>query len=92
MAKKKTLAEQSLAGAIEPLAARFAGHKVMRLMGYWALVQTYGSFDLIPDEYWPAGSVERYRREFRELFGVNAEDWQTEVGAGMRAAHGIEEP
>lgn len=84
MAKKKP--DNLLAEMITPLAMRYAGHKVQRLLGYWVLVQTKGGWEAVAEsEGYASSSVARQRKEFREVFGVEAEDWFPERGAALRS-------
>lgn len=56
--------------------ARHAGHKVMRLLGYWALVQTFGGWEGVAAQpCYSEGSIQRWRLEFLDVFGCHAEDY-----------------
>jgi hypothetical protein len=73
--------------ALRPVLERYAGHKVMRLLGYWVCVQTYGGWEGVAAQpFWPEGSVQRWRLEFREAFGMEAEDYVPETGSVLRQA------
>lgn len=81
--KKRKAADNRLRGPLE----NFAGHKVMRLLGYWALVQTYGGWRGVAEQpFWSEGSVQKWRLEFREVFACEAEDYVPEVAPVLQAA------
>lgn len=84
--KRKPIEKRAAAdNALRPVLERYAGHKVMRLLGYWALVQTYGGWEGVAAQpFWPEGSVQRWRLEFREAFGMEAEDYAPETGSVLR--------
>lgn len=66
---------------------QFAGHKVMRLLGYWVLVQTFGGWEGVARQpFYSEGTIQRWRLEFREVFGVDAEDYTPEVAPVLRTA------
>jgi hypothetical protein len=81
--EKRKAADNRLRGPLE----NFAGHKVTRLLGYWALVQTYGGWRGVAEQpFWSEGTVQKWRLEFREVFGMEAEDYVPEVGPILRQA------
>lgn len=85
--RKPTPQRKAEQNNLTPVLERVAGHKVMRLLGYWMLVQTYGGWQGVAAQpFWPEGSVQRYRLEFREAFGCEAEDYVPEVAPVLRAA------
>lgn len=60
---------------LRQVTARIAGHKLQRLLGYWVLVQTYGSHKAVRElPFMARASVERQRYDFREAFGMEPED------------------
>lgn len=81
--QKREPAENRLRAPLES----FAGHKVMRLLGYWSLVQVYGGWRGVAEQpFWSEGSVQKWRLEFREVFGCEAEDYVPEVAPVLQAA------
>ena len=85
--RKPAKAQPRDVGRLDPVLRRVAGHKVMRLLGYWALVQTYGGWQGVAAAgFWPEGSVQRYRLEFREAFGMEAEEYVSDVAPVLRKA------
>jgi hypothetical protein len=71
-------------GLQKPL-ERFAGHKVQRLLGFCWTVQALGGWENVAAQpFWTEGSVQRWRLEFREVFGCEAEDYCPEVGVTLR--------
>jgi hypothetical protein len=81
--QKRSAAQNLRRGPLE----NFTGHKVMRLLGYWSLVQTYGGWRGVAEQpFWSEGSVQKWRLEFREVFGCEAEDYVPEVGPVLQQA------
>jgi hypothetical protein len=67
---------------IAPIASRWAGHKVTRLLGFWLVWHTYGSISALVDAgMFPRQTVYRLRSEFVEVFGVNVEDFDPDLAA-----------
>lgn len=80
---KKAPANNSLRSPLE----QFAGHKVMRLLGYWVLVQTYGGWAGVAEQpFWSEGTIQRWRLEFFEVFGCHAEQYVPEVAPVLKEA------
>jgi hypothetical protein len=69
----------------------FAGHVVQRMLGFWVLVQAYGSFDAFKD----SGMVSvrgayGQRTEFAKVFGVDVEDFHNELAKPHAIAFGVD--
>ena len=68
----KRAGNPAFAGAFD----QHAGHKVMRLLGYWVLVQTFGGWEGVAEQpQYSEGSIQRWRLEFLDVFGCHAEDY-----------------
>jgi len=81
-------AEEVLRRAVEPALRKLAGHKVQRLLGFWVMVNTAGDFKRLLDQRWIAESgAYVQRREFRQVFGCEPEEFLPEVGALLRPSH-----
>ncbi len=81
--EKRTADKNGLFG---PLQAH-TGHKVMRLLGYWVLVQTYGGWPGVAAQpFYSEGSIQRWRLEFLDVFGCHAEDYVPTVAPVLHAA------
>jgi hypothetical protein len=68
--------EDLLRPALEPLAKKWAGHKVQRLAGFWLLWHTMGGLDgLLASGLWSRANVYAQRHEFLVVFGCEVEAW-----------------
>jgi hypothetical protein len=84
-AKKKNTSLPS--GLKQPL-NQFAGHKVQRLLGFCWTVHSLGGIENVAAQpFWTEGSVYRWRAEFREVFGVEVENYLPEVAPVLQAAY-----
>ncbi len=61
---------------VEPLARKYAGHHVQRLLGFWFCWQVMGGMDgMVGSGMWSRAAVYRQRHEFHEVFGMEVEVW-----------------
>jgi hypothetical protein len=82
--------EDLLRPVVEPLAKKWAGHKVQRLVGFWLMFHTMGGMEgLIASGLWSRGNLYAQRHEFHEVFGVEVEAWMPEVVAVLATAPGV---
>lgn len=51
--------------------------QIQRLLGFWVMIQTFGGRDNLRALY-PKASLNRQLREFREVFGMEVEDFRAE--------------
>jgi hypothetical protein len=71
-----------LAPVINPVAKKWAGTTVQRLLGFWVIWHTYGDLSaLVETGLMSRTTAYRQRAEFVRIFGVNVEDFQPEVAA-----------
>ncbi len=83
--------EDLLRPAVEPLARKYAGHKVQRLVGFWLMFHTMGGMDgLLASGLWSRGNLYAQRSEFHDVFGVEVERWMPDLVAALAAAPGVQ--
>jgi hypothetical protein len=76
--------QQLLRPVVEPLAQRYAGHHVQRLLGFWLCWHVMGGLDgLLAAGHWSRAGVYRNRREFLEVFGVEVEVWAPHLALAL---------
>jgi hypothetical protein len=79
--------------AVEDLRRQVVGRvtvsKMQRLLGYWVLVQAYGSWQAVEkDAGLSENTLYKQRREFLETFGRHAEDIRLIMPAGSFVERG----
>lgn len=74
-------AEALLRPIVEPLASRWAGHVVQRLLGFWVVWHTYGGDVQVMQTRARLSRAAIYRQmqEFERVFGVRVEQWEPEI-------------
>ena len=74
---------------VRPVAKRYAGHKVQRLLGFWVLWHSHGNMSaLVASGILSRSGAYTQRAEFLRVFGVNVEDWHPELGVQLRETKG----
>lgn len=69
---------------VEPLAKRYAGHKVQRLLGFWLCWQTMGGHEgLIESGMWSRTVVYDSRHDFEVVFGMPVEQWMPHLALAI---------
>jgi hypothetical protein len=82
--------EDLLRPVVEPLAKKWAGHKVQRLVGFWLMWHTMGGLEgLIASGLWSRGNLYAQRHEFHEVFGCQVEDWMPALVTALAGAPGV---
>jgi hypothetical protein len=82
--------EALLRPVVEPLAKKWAGHKVQRLVGFWVIWHTMGGFDgLLESGLWSRAGVYAQRQEFHEVFGVEVEAWMPHLSLALLDADAV---
>lgn len=81
--KQENTYNRALRAALEPVALRVSVNRVQRLLGFWVLVHTYGGVHQVRVIY-SEPTWWRLRKEFRDAFGVEVEDWAPEAAALLR--------
>lgn len=82
--------EDLLRPVVEPLAAKWAGHKVQRLVGFWVMWHTMGGIEgLIASGLWSRGNLYVQRGEFHEVFGCEVENWMPHLVQALAQAPGV---
>jgi hypothetical protein len=76
--------------ALEPLAKKWAGHKVQRLAGFWLLWHTMGGLEgMLASGLWSRGGVYTQRHEFSVVFGCEVENWMPQLVEALAGADGV---
>jgi hypothetical protein len=76
-----------LTPVVMPLARVHSGHKVQRLMGFWACWHMSGGYrGLLDSGCWAKSGLLRQKVEFRQVFGMTVEEAWPEVTAALVAA------
>jgi hypothetical protein len=82
--------EEFLRPVVEPLARKWAGHKVQRLVGFWLMWHTMGGMEgLIASGLWSRGNLYVQRSEFDDVFGVEVEAWMPDLVHALAGAPGV---
>ncbi len=69
---------------VEPLAKRYAGHKVQRLLGFWLCWQTMGGHEgLLASGLWSRTVVYNSQHEFEAVFGSPVEQWMPHLALAL---------
>ncbi len=80
----RTQVEALFRPIVEPLAKRYAGHKVQRLLGFWLCWQTMGGQEgLLESGLWARSVVYDSQRDFREVFGVPVGEWMPHLALAL---------
>jgi len=80
---RKTL-EGLLRPVVAPAGRKYAGHKIQRLLGYWVLWHTMGGSEgLLKAQMMSRVGEWNQRTEFREVFGVEVQDFAPEAAARL---------
>jgi hypothetical protein len=75
---------QLLRPVVEPLARKYAGHHVQRLLGFWLCWHVMGGMEgLVASGLWSRGSIYRQRHEFLEVFEVEVEVWAPHLALAL---------
>lgn len=83
----KAQLEALIAPLVAPVAAKYTGATVQRLLGFWLMWQAYDGMDgLVGAGLYSRSGVHRQRQEFVEVFGVEVDEWLPELGEQLRAA------
>jgi hypothetical protein len=73
-----------LAPIVQPVAQRVAGNSVQRLLGFFMLWHAYGGFQgLLDARVISQTGVYVTRKEFREVFGVDVDEFLPEVQTAL---------
>jgi len=76
--------QEVLRPVIEPLAAKYAGHHVQRLLGFWFCWHVMGGVDgMTSSGMWSRAAVYRQRSEFHEVFGEPVEVWSPHLAIAL---------
>lgn len=78
---------------VRPFAQKVAGHQIQRLMGYWFLWHYFGGKKALLDMgMLTEPSEKRQRRQFRQTFGVEVDDFFPELAEKVAEMHQHEDP
>jgi hypothetical protein len=79
--------EDVLGPLILPLAKRYAGHKVQRLLGFWLCWHTMGGLSgMEAAGVWARAGIYKQRAEFHDVFGVAVEEFMPGLVAALSEA------
>jgi hypothetical protein len=78
--------EASVGSLVEPLARRMAGSHIQRLLGFWVLWHAAGGSiaDMESKGALSRSGIYTQRKEFRQLFGIEVDDFLPMIGAQIR--------
>lgn len=85
----RAVIEGALTPILGPLARAYAGKRVLHTLGFWTAVHAYGSRKAVVEAgICSRASAYNLAAEFREMYGVEVEDWQPQAAALLHPSEG----